>query len=157
MAILGRVYPITYFAKNGKTGLTDVMAKVKKPDGSIDGPFALTEDLAEFAGSYYVNYFTSAAGLEGEYIFLVWEPGSGHKAFKQVEFNQLSSGDSGSADIKRNGFTEIEISRGEGVTIETSSNNIDFEIDSNSNATIFVSDIDDTDIDTDGNNTNIGV
>ena len=157
MAILGQAYPLSYYAKNGKTGLTNVTAKAKLPDGSFEGPFILSEETEPgFEGFYTVNYSTASNGLEGQYLFVIYEPSSGHKNFHRAMFENISSSGGGAVDLKRNGFTEIVVNKDQNTILETSSANTKINIIKTKNVIIQVSD-DDTNINTDGNNTEIGV
>jgi hypothetical protein len=94
MAILGRPYPIFYLARNAESGLTNITAKIKKPDGTYFGPFALSEDSESgFEGTYFYNFHTNAStDLEGEYLIVLSEPDVNHKAISRVSFEKLESG-----------------------------------------------------------------
>lgn len=90
MALLGRVYPIYYAAKNFKQGLTDIVAKIKKPDGSFLGPISLSE-ISEpgYEGTYFYNYYTvDGVDPDGEYLVIINEPTSGHKAIHRITMDR---------------------------------------------------------------------
>lgn len=70
---IGESYPITYFARDKKTGLTSVVLLVERPDGVNEGLFNMVEfDPVNHAGEYRYNYTPM---LEGIYGFRVAENG----------------------------------------------------------------------------------
>lgn len=82
---LGRPYKISYTAKNFASGLTNIVARVEKPNGTYIGLFPLIEEVDSFyAGSYYFNLVLSNADLEGEYTVSIVEPTSGHREIFKV-------------------------------------------------------------------------
>lgn len=110
MAILGVPFKVAYWAKNAKSGLSSITAKVMRPDGTIIGPLILTE-LADpsFAGSYSATYNTTVNDPEGNYIFVVSSPQeSSHKAFKTEYFETRSDIDISGLDIAINRRQAIE-------------------------------------------------
>lgn len=82
---LGRPYKIVYAAKNFASGLTNVVARVEKPNGTYIGLFPLIEDVDSFyAGTYYFNLVLSNSDLEGEYTVIIVEPTSAHREVYKV-------------------------------------------------------------------------
>lgn len=114
MPILGQIYRITYVAKNQKSGLSNITAKVLKPDGSIVGPLALAEIVdASFNGAYMAQYTPSTSDPEGGYVFAIASPNEGnHRAFKTESFHikdtSIPIGDIG---INRRSVLEAEVSQ----------------------------------------------
>lgn len=68
MANLGTAYRLAYEAKNFRSGLTDVVAVISRPDGTIDGPYSCVEMLGVFTGVYAATYMSSLGYPEGEYL-----------------------------------------------------------------------------------------
>jgi len=82
---IGRPYKVVYVAKGFTTGLTNIVAKVEKPNGSYVDLFPLIEDVDSFyAGTYYFNLVTSLADPEGEYTVVIVEPTSTHREVLKV-------------------------------------------------------------------------
>ena len=73
MSYLGTPYRVVYEAKRLRTGLTDVVAFVMKPDNTVVGPFAMSE-MSPFNGRYSFNFETLVTDLAGEYIALIASP-----------------------------------------------------------------------------------
>lgn len=84
MSILGIPYRVFYEAKNFRTGLTDIVGLVSKPNSSMQGPYAMTELTGAFAGIYFFDYHTSEGDPEGEYLALVISPTDGIKDSKRI-------------------------------------------------------------------------
>jgi hypothetical protein len=75
MAYLGVPYKIAYIAENFRTGLTDIIAMVELPDGTVCGPFDFTESLGVgFGGIYTAIYTPHTYSPEGQYLALVISP-----------------------------------------------------------------------------------
>lgn len=115
MALLGTPYKITYWAKNAKTGLSGITAKIQRPDGSIIGPLILTEMTdPSFSGAYTATLSTAGTDPEGNYIVVLSSPNeASHKAFKTVYFEKR-------ADIDISGL-DIAINRRQAIEAETES------------------------------------
>ena len=110
MALLGVPFKISYWAKNAKTGLSSISAKVLRPDGVIIGPLLLTE-VADtfFQGNYTATYSPSTTDPEGNYIISLSSPNEdNHKAFKTEYFSKRTTIDVESFDIGINRRQVIE-------------------------------------------------
>lgn len=82
---LGRPYKVVYVAKGFVSGLTNIVAKVEKPNGAYVGLFPLIEDTDSFyAGTYYFNLVLSSSEQEGEYTVVIVEPTSTHREVLKV-------------------------------------------------------------------------
>lgn len=64
-----RVY---YEGKNFRTGLTDVIGYVLRPDNVVQGPFPMPESAVP--GRYYFDISTVVGDPEGEYLAIVISP-----------------------------------------------------------------------------------
>ena len=73
-SILGVPYKIYYAAKNFKTGLTNISAKIVKSNGIVIGPILLAE-IPEpgFSGTYTATIATSESDPEGDWLGIVSE------------------------------------------------------------------------------------
>lgn len=94
MSFLGQPYRVVYEAKNFKTGLVGVTAKVKRPDGVVIGAFALTEFAeAEFKGMYFFDLLTVLADPVGEWIGVVTSGThkAGFRVSYQPPFSQITN------------------------------------------------------------------
>lgn len=74
MGYLGVPYRILYLAKGYRSGLTDVVAVVVKPNGGMVGVFPMREFPAPFTGQYYYDYLSGQGDPQGEYFSLVISP-----------------------------------------------------------------------------------
>lgn len=62
MATLGQPSRVSYISKGLQSGLTDIVAYISKPSGSIVGPFELEEfENSNFSGFYYFDFYTNKA------------------------------------------------------------------------------------------------
>ncbi|MHA2064103.1 MAG: hypothetical protein ACXABY_06955 [Candidatus Thorarchaeota archaeon] len=96
MAELGQVYRAVYTAKNYATGVAGITVSVRLPDGTTDGPFAMTELPAPFLGTYFYDYSTSVADPQGVYVFQVTSVNEGnHKSSKTENFLPAPAGGGG--------------------------------------------------------------
>lgn len=113
MAVLGRPYPLFYLAKNGKSGINTIVAKVRKPDATFMTPLTLVE-ISEpgFEGRYMATVYTVAGtDPEGEYLVSINEP-DGHKGIHRISFESASSGGTpGDIGINRRSVLEAEVSQ----------------------------------------------
>lgn len=110
MALLGVSFRIMYQSKNHVSGLIDVSAKIKRPDGVVIGPLVLTEVAdTDFEGSYTATYTPAETDPEGNYIVALKSPSEGnHKDFKTVYFIQRPELDPSAFDIAINRRQAIE-------------------------------------------------
>lgn len=83
MGQIGTPYRLGYQSKNFRTGLTDVVAFVLKPNNSMAGPFPMVEGTSPFNGNYFADFFTSNADPEGEYVECIVSPTEGLKDTKK--------------------------------------------------------------------------
>lgn len=93
MAQLGKPVEIGYISKNLRTGLTNIVAKVRKPDGSVVGPFGLTESAhIDFKGLYTFKFYTNAEVDDiGEYFVSILSPSeNNHRAITKVTYEELT-------------------------------------------------------------------
>ena len=107
MATPNSIFKIHYEAKNFETGLTDVVAYVKKPNGVVSGLMPMTENSAPFNGTYGVDYQVLLSDPHGEYIGIAVSPTNGIKSsfrFSVSESGTVSGG--GSCDES----VEIDVS-----------------------------------------------
>lgn len=74
MGILGIPYRAIYEGKNFRSGLTDVVAAVLRPDNVPLGPFPMPELGSPFLGRYAFNLSTSPLSPEGEYLIMILSP-----------------------------------------------------------------------------------
>jgi hypothetical protein len=90
-SILGVPYKVFYAAKNFKTGLTDISAKIVKSDGVVIGPILLAE-LPEpgFTGTYTATIATSESDPEGDWLGIVNENGHSYP-FRVTMRNRLDN------------------------------------------------------------------
>lgn len=99
MAILGLPYRIIYEAKDLRSGLVDVFARIRKPNGVWIGPFPLTEESdPSMAGIYTYNLSTALADPEGEWYGHIDSPTENHRVGIRISFSR-SSGSGGTIDI----------------------------------------------------------
>ena len=88
---LGRPYRFFYSARNYVTGLSDILAQVKKPDGSLHGNYTLSEFTGGlFDGTYYFNILSTQNDPAGEYTVAIVEQTSGHKTIQKVTLDTAS-------------------------------------------------------------------
>lgn len=82
---LGQFYRFFYSSKNYVPGLTNVMAKVKRPDDITLGVFTLVEvGDPDFAGTYYFDMVATQLMPEGEYTVIIKELASGFRQVSKV-------------------------------------------------------------------------
>lgn len=112
MANLGVPFKIAYWAKDAKSGLTSITAKVLKPDGTTVGPLILTEVIdPDFSGSYTATFNTLTNDDEGNYLFVISSPSEGnHKAFKTEYFQGKPTISGVDIGINRIAVLEAEVS-----------------------------------------------
>ena len=92
---LGRPYRFFYSAKNYATGLSNIIAQVKKPNGSFHGNYTLLEFTGGlFDGSYYFDIPSTQNDPEGEYVIAILEQTSLHKTTQKVTLD-LNTSDGG--------------------------------------------------------------
>ncbi len=86
--ILGKPYKFIYSSKGFIPSLTDIIALVKKPDGTAFGTFNLTEFSGSiFQGVYSFDLPNDLNDPEGEYSVIVYEQTSGHREISKVSLN----------------------------------------------------------------------
>jgi hypothetical protein len=77
-AFLGQPYRILYDSKDARSGLTDIVATVIKPDLTPAAVVALPEIAAPgYQGCYSGTFSTLATDLEGEWICRIASPTEG--------------------------------------------------------------------------------
>jgi hypothetical protein len=82
---LGTPYRVVYAAKFLQTGLTNIVAKVQKPNGAYIGLFPMIE-LSDpfFIGVYYFTLNLLVTEPEGEYVVSVYEPNINERSLTKV-------------------------------------------------------------------------
>jgi hypothetical protein len=75
---------VIYESKFFRTGLTNVMALVLKPNGSMSGPYSLIELPGPMAGRYSFDYMTSISDPEGEYFAMIYSPSDSLQTTKRL-------------------------------------------------------------------------
>lgn len=102
MAKLGRPARIVYQAKNSLSGLTDIIARVFKPDGSQAGNYPLIAiSGVHFSGFYYFDYITSVGDDLGDYIGVVISPTEGIKTPFKINYDgKISDSIGGSGSVE---------------------------------------------------------
>lgn len=93
MATLGQDEKIVYISKNLVSGLTNVKARVSKPNGDIVGPFTLTEfSDPEFKGFYYFNFSTNASTDDnGTYVGVISSPSeNNHRTAFKINYDTIA-------------------------------------------------------------------
>lgn len=112
MAVIGRPYPLFYLSKNGLSGITPIVAKIRKPDGTFIGPITLTEIVEPgFEGRYTATINTpEGSDPVGDYLVAINEP-DGFKAIHRVNFESASGGGGviGDIGINRRSVLEAEV------------------------------------------------
>ena len=104
---LGKPYKFFYSARNFVSGLTDIIALVKKPDGSTHGTFPLTELSGSlFFGTYFFDLTTIQADLSGEYTIVIYEQTAIFREISKVSMS-LPSGDDLDVSIEAELFGKI--------------------------------------------------
>lgn len=89
MAYLGVSYQLAYEAKNFRSGLTDIIAMVVKPNGAVVGPVSLTEFVAMgFQGLYGYSFVTQLNDPEGEYLASIISPTENIRDFHRFTLDQ---------------------------------------------------------------------
>lgn len=74
MNFLGTPFKITYTARNFVSGLTGIIATVRRPDGLKVGPVPMTEIAdSEFSGVYEAIFPTTVGDPQGDYVVVVKE------------------------------------------------------------------------------------
>ena len=74
MNYLGTPFKITYTARNFVSGLTGIIATVRRPDGLKVGPVSLVEIAdSEFQGVYEASFPTTVGDPQGDYVVVVKE------------------------------------------------------------------------------------
>lgn len=71
---------IIYQAKNLKTGLEGIYARVLSPSGEDFGTYFLQELTGEFSGIYFFVFPEVEHMAHGDYIGMIISPPEGHKA-----------------------------------------------------------------------------
>lgn len=74
------IYKIQYEAQNFRSGLTDIICVIKKPNDTETSPISLTEQTGYFSGTYRGEYSVAVNDPLGEYIGIVFSPTEGHKS-----------------------------------------------------------------------------
>lgn len=95
MPYLGVPYRLAYEARSYRTGLTNVVALVYRPDGNIQGPFVLVEGTGVFLGVYSYNLSTSVNDPEGEYLVAYVSPTENIRAMARFTRELRPSGSTG--------------------------------------------------------------
>jgi len=92
MAQLGRPETVVYVSKELKSGLGNIKAYVRKPDGSIIGPFSLAESThPHFSGVYSFNFETNqAVDSYGIYVGIIESSMENHRAPFKINYEQIS-------------------------------------------------------------------
>jgi hypothetical protein len=99
---LGVPYRFFYSSKNYVSGLTNIVAKVKRPDDVTLGVYVLIEVAdVDFSGTYYFDIVANQLLPEGEYTVVIKELTSGFRQISKVTMtNQVeSSANSSEIDI----------------------------------------------------------
>ena len=96
MATLGVPYTLMYQSR-GNSGLTNIVAFVRKPDNSVAGAFLMTEGAGAFLGCYFTDFYSSTTDPEGQYFARIFSPSEGGIT-DSVRFELIKEG-SGSATI----------------------------------------------------------
>lgn len=87
MGTLGRSHRVMYQSKNNLSGLSDVFARVFKPNGAQAGNYPLVElPTPAFAGLYYFDFITSVSDPLGVYLGQVTSPTEGVQAPFTIEY-----------------------------------------------------------------------
>lgn len=130
MAILGRPYPLLYLAKNGKSGLTTITAKILKPDLSVFTTLTLAEiSEAGFEGRYTATVYTDAGtDPEGEYLVAINEP-NGHPAIHRISYQKQQSDPTGDIGINRKSVIDADVTKNEVLEASVSVNKYAAEMD----------------------------
>lgn len=92
---LGQKYRVFYESSKRDSGISNITATIKRPDGVKVGPLSLTEEiLPEFFGTYSVEYTIPTNAPLGEWTGIVESPEEGVKSgFRfSVESDSSSSG-----------------------------------------------------------------
>lgn len=93
--IIGKPYKILYSSRNFVSGLTDIIAQVKKPDGSLHANYSLLEISGTmFQGTYSFDLASTQNDTKGEYSVVIEEQTSGTKQISKVSLQSESSGGS---------------------------------------------------------------
>lgn len=79
MAYLGTPFEISYLAKGFRTGLTNVVAYVRKPDTTVVGPLTLVEGTGVFVGQYFTSFISQLSDPQGEYFATILSPTESNK------------------------------------------------------------------------------
>jgi len=93
MALLGLPYKIIYHAKDLTTGLSNIEATVRKPDGSSLGPLTLAEETVPgMTGIYSVSFSTALSDPEGEWYGIIDSQDESHRAPFRISFTKPTAG-----------------------------------------------------------------
>lgn len=84
MAVLGTPCRVVYESKDFRTGLTDVVAVVKKSNNSNAGPYPMAEMPSPFQGRYYFDLITTTSDPAGEWTVLIVSPTDGIQTTKEL-------------------------------------------------------------------------
>lgn len=141
MAILGRPYPLLYLAKNGKSGLNTITAKVLKPDLSLFANLTLVEiGESGFEGRYTATVFTDqGTDPEGEYLVAINEP-NGHKAIHRISYLAPASDPTGDIGINRKSVIDADIVKDEILEAFVTVNRYDANMDKDTYEAYFYKD-----------------
>ena len=92
MATLGQPERVVYISKNLVSGLTDIKARVSKPNGDILGPFTLQEfSDVNFKGFYYFDFPSSPSDDYGTYVGVITSPSEkNHRAPFKITYETIS-------------------------------------------------------------------
>jgi hypothetical protein len=67
-------YRVVYESTGFKSGLTNIVAFILKPDLNISGPHQMIEMPSVFAGRYFFDFITGVGDPEGEYVAAIYSP-----------------------------------------------------------------------------------
>jgi hypothetical protein len=97
MPILGEKYTIVYEAKNFKSSVAGITARVTKSNGSTIGPFVLNEFTTPgYEGIYFAEFNTSLADPVGEWVGVINSPNEdNYKQAFRASFQNPSQGGGG--------------------------------------------------------------
>lgn len=88
--LVNEVYTVYYEDPRRRTGLTDVQLKVRKPDGTFDGLFTMSEfGTNQHEQGIYIYDYTP--NVIGEYLFMINVPSTGHRNSKSIHVTELQN------------------------------------------------------------------
>lgn len=93
---VGTNYRVVYETKNLVSGIDNIFATIKKPDGNKIGPFQLVEEvIAELVGTYSIEIPIPSNAPIGEWTGLVISIDEGIKSGFRFSVTDLDGGGSG--------------------------------------------------------------